>query len=264
MIIWQQETKTSAVLAFEARKLNLFVEVCTDSNWIQCWMHWRCTKHWLRPNRSCHLKKACHKIFFEWTVPFKTVKIHLHSKRSSLTIPEWILSRLRWAHSQVVRTWTNSPSWLPLVASEFPVFPNEKSGPAVQRLSLSPALSEVVNSNDKFANSFWKKVRTMICWHDGHLLLTGEVCRMFTTLKRAGELETFVGLKYRPPWMGPESKMVFSCNMRVLVQPLQERFRQNPNPSVYCTPPQSPCWEMRKHRQDMTESLHLPPNKNCN
>ena len=26
----------------------------------------------------------------------------------------------------------------------------------------------------------------MICWHDGHLLLTGEVCRMFTTLKRAG------------------------------------------------------------------------------
>lgn len=134
MIIWQPETKTSAVLAFEARKLNLFVEVCTDSNWIQCWMHWRCTKHWLRPNRSCHLKKACHEIFFEWTVPFKTVKIHLHSKPRSLTVPEWILSRLRWAHSQVVRTWTNSPSWLPLVASEFPVFPNEKSrssGPAL-------------------------------------------------------------------------------------------------------------------------------------
>ena len=139
---------------------------------------------------------------------------------------------------------------------------------AVQRssaylLSLSPALSEVVNSNDKFANSFWKKVRTMICWHDGHLLLMGEVCRMFKTLKRAGELELLSDWNTgHLRWV--ESKMVFSCNMRFLVLPLQERFRQtwisqNPNPSVYCTPPQSPCWEMRKHRQHMTESLHLPP-----
>ena len=70
--------------------------------------------------------------FTEWTVPFKTVKIHLHSKPRSLTVPEWILSRLRWAHSQVVHTWTNSPSWLPLVASEFPVF---HKGKAVQRSS---------------------------------------------------------------------------------------------------------------------------------
>ena len=226
MIIWQQETKTSAVLAFEARKLNLFVEVCTDSNWIQCWMHWRCTKHWLRPNRSCHLKKACHKIFFEWTVPFKTVKIHLHSKRSSLTIPEWILSRLRWAHSQVVRTWTNSPSWLPLVASEFPVFPNEKSGPAVQRLSLSPALSEVVNSNDKFANSFWKKVRTMICWHDGHLLLTGEVCRMLHNFEESRRTRNFCQIEIQVTLDGSKAKWYLVAICDFLCLPLQERFRQ--------------------------------------
>lgn len=69
----------------------------------------------------------------------------------------------------------------------------------------------------------------MICWHDGHLLLTGEVCRMFTTLKRAGELETFVGLKYRPPWMGPESKMVFSCNMRFLVPATAGTLQANIN-----------------------------------
>lgn len=111
--------------------------------------------------------------------------------------PAYVEHIVRWfVHGQIHHHGCHS------LPQNSPCFRTRKAGPAVQRLSLSPALSEVVNSNDKFANSFWKKVRTMICWHDGHLLLTGEVCRMFKTLKRAGELETFVRLKYRPPWMG--------------------------------------------------------------
>lgn len=133
MIIWQQETKTSAVLAFQAGELNLFVEVCTDSNWIQCWMHWRCTKHWLRPNRSCHLKKACHGI---------SLNELSHSKLSRFTsiqnqdrwlslnefFPAYVEHIVRWfIHGQIHHHGCHS------LPRNSPCFTREKrsSGPAV-------------------------------------------------------------------------------------------------------------------------------------
>ena len=170
-------------------------------------MHWRCTKHWLHPNRSCLLKKACHEIS--------------QAERRLLTVPEWIslhdsmiLSRLHWAHSRVVRTWTNSPSWLPLVASGAPVCHVCQSSAAAvisqprteRSCQLQRQICELVlekGENDDLL-AWWassphrwslQNFKTLYDWNTGHL-----------------------------GWV--RSKMVFSCNMQTLVLPLQERFRQ--------------------------------------
>ena len=168
--------------------------------------------------------------FFEWTGPIQNCQDSPPFKTKDLWLslneffPAYVEHIVRWfVHGQIHHHGCHS------LPRNSPCFLNEKkrsSGPALISYLWAPHWAKLSTPTTNLRTRFGKRLRTMICWHDGHLLLNGcEVCRMFKTLKRAGELELLSDWNTgHLRWV--ESKMVFSCNMRFLVLPLQERFRQ--------------------------------------